>query len=95
MCNCKGWDIAYFEEGITVVPHFCRVLDDCGHVNNTLEQAADEVARAYDRDYDWYCDAAQRYIVDHDPEKLDHLLAQGKAWRERTHPDYVFYKEGD
>jgi hypothetical protein len=43
MCNCKGWDIAFWpDDEITVEQHFCRVLDDCGHVDNTLEEAADQ-----------------------------------------------------
>ena len=92
MCNCKGWDIAHFPEYISVDQHFCRVLGDCGHVDNTLEEAADEVAKAYEREYDWYADAMNRDVVEHSTEHLDKLLGLAKAWRERTHPDYLHYK---
>ena len=48
MCNGKGWDIAFYEEDeITVEQHFCRVFGDCGHIDNTLEEAAKEVAKYY------------------------------------------------
>lgn len=94
MCNCKGWDVAYYpEDEITVEPHFCRVLDDCGHVDNTLEEAADKVASEYTKNYDWYCDARNRDIVEVSNEKLDWLLEQARAWKNRTHKSYLFYKE--
>ena len=92
MCNCKGWDIAHFPEYISVEQHFCRVLDDCGHVDNSLEEAADEVAKAYDQEYDWYTGAMSREMVEHSTEHLDKLLSLAKAWRERTHPHYLHYK---
>lgn len=82
MCNCKGYDIAYWledKEVYTVEPHFCRVLDDCGHADNTLEEAADRVATSYDELY-------KRYMV---------MAAQAReswyAWKTRTHPDYLHY----
>lgn len=94
MCNCKGWDIAFYpEDEITVEPHFCRVFDDCGHVDNTLEEAADQVASEYTKNYDWYCDARNRDIVEVSNEKLDWLLEQARAWKNRTHKSYLFYKE--
>lgn len=92
MCNCKGWDIAYYPDGeITVEQHFCRVLDDCGHVDNMLEQAADQVAAEYDKQYDWYCDMRNRNMSDVTDEKLDWLINQSRAWKERAHPDYLYY----
>lgn len=94
MCNCKGWDIAFYpEDEITVEPHFCRVFDDCGHVDNSLEEAADQVASEYTKNYDWYCDARNRDIVEVSNEKLDWLLEQARAWKNRTHKSYLFYKE--
>jgi len=94
MCNCKGWDIAYFPEYISVDQHFCRIVDDCGHSDNTLEEAADAVAAAYDREHDWCADAMNRDIMEHSLEHLDKLIEQAKMWRERTHPHYLYYKEG-
>jgi hypothetical protein len=93
MCNCKGWDIVYFPDHISVEQHFCRLVDDCGHVDNTLEQAADEVAAAYDREHDWCVNAMNRDIVEHSPEHLDNLRTQAELWRNRTHPDYIFYTQ--
>ena len=91
MCNCKGWDIAYYPDEITVEQHFCRDLGDCGHVDNTLEEAADEVAAAYDREHDWYADAMQRDLAEHSTEHLDKLMSESLAWKNRTHPSYLYY----
>lgn len=90
MCNCKGWDIAFYpDDEITVQQHFCRVYDDCGHIDNTLEEAADQVAAEYQREYDWYSD-----IVEVTEERLDWLLEQSNAWKNRTHESYLYYKNG-
>lgn len=96
MCNCKGWDIAYYpDHEITVEQHFCRIADDCGHVDNTLEEAADQVAAEYQREYDWYADAMNREVVEHSTEFLDNLLAMSRAWKERTHEDYIYYAKAE
>jgi 5'(3')-deoxyribonucleotidase len=92
MCNCKGWDIAYYPDEITVEQHFCRVYGDCGHVDNTLEEAADKVTTEYDKQYDWYCDNRNRDLVEITNEKLDWFLEQSRAWRNRTHASYIYYK---
>jgi hypothetical protein len=94
MCNCKGWDIAYYPDEVSVEQHFCRVYGDCGHVDNTLEEAADQVASEYNKNYDWYCDARNRDIVEVTDEKLDWLLEQARAWKNRTHKSYLYYKYG-
>lgn len=92
MCNCKGWDIAYYPDGeITLEQHFCRLLDDCGHVDNTLEEAADEVASSYNALYDQYCDACSQGYYDFDAAHADHLLESSRTWSNRTHPSYVYY----
>ena len=83
MCNCKGWDIAYYENEVTVVPHFCRYFDDCGHIDNTLEEAADEVASIYVGLTEW----------DKDESSTEGHLRLAQMWRDRTHPSYLFYKE--
>ena len=93
MCNCKGWDIAYYPEYISVEQHFCRVLDDCGHSNNTLEEAADQVADAYQREYDWYLTMEEEYADDYNKDHADKLLENRDAWRNRTHASYLYYKE--
>lgn len=96
MCNCKGWDISYWpEDEITVEQHFCRVLGDCGHSDNTLEEAADYVAKEYANQYDWHCDARNRDISDIEDTKLDRLLEQSRLWKNRTHPDYLYYRKGE
>lgn len=93
MCNCKGWDIAFYPDGeITVQEHFCRVYDDCGHSDNTLEEAADDVAAEYNKSYDWYCDHKNRDLVEVTDEKLDWLLEQSITWKNKTHPSYLYYK---
>lgn len=66
MCNCKGWDTVYIGEAVSIEPHFCRTYGDCGHVNNTLEDVAEEIYKHY------------KYLSD--------------EWKNRTHPDYKFYK---
>lgn len=92
MCNGKGWDVAYYpDDVITVEQHFCRLLGDCGHPDNTIEQAADYIASEYDKLYDWYCDMRNRNMSDVTDEKLDWLVDQSRAWKERTHPDYLYY----
>ena len=85
MCNCKGWDIAYYSDEVTVEPHFCRLIDDCGSRDNTLEEAADEVASVYAERAAWEGE-------DNTPEK-EHALEQAVMWLNRTHPSYLFYKE--
>lgn len=94
MCNGKGWDIAHFPEYISVDQHFCRILDDCGHVDNSLEDAADQVAEAYQREYDWYTSMKEEYAEDYSKEHADKLLELRDAWKNRTHPDYLYYKNG-
>lgn len=92
MCNCKGWDIAYYpDDEISVEQHFCRVAEDCGHVDNTLEEAADEVAASYNSLYDQYCDACSRGYYDFDSIHADRLLESSRTWSDRTHPSYVYY----
>lgn len=94
MCNCKGWDIAYYPGEITVEQHFCRVYGDCGHSDNTLEQAADDVAASYQREYDWYITVGEEYDYDYGNDHASKLLQQRDAWKNKTHPDYLYYKEG-
>lgn len=92
MCNCKGWDIAFYpDDVITVEPHFCRDLDDCGHVDNTLEEAANQVVQEYTILYDWYCDAANRDLLEVSQERLDWFLKQSREWYYRTHDSYLWY----
>lgn len=92
MCNCKGWDIAFYRnDEITVQEHFCRILDDCGHIDNTLEEAADEVSSEYDKLHDWYCDAHNRGIVEVKDSRLDFFLEQSRMWKNRTHESYLYY----
>jgi hypothetical protein len=91
MCNCKGWDIAYYPEEVTVEQHFCRLIDDCGHSDNTLEEAADEVASAYLREHAWYTSMQEEYGQDYNQEHADTLLEKAVAWQNRTHPSYLFY----
>lgn len=91
MCNGKGWDIAFYEDEITVEQHFCRVLDDCGHVDNTLEEAAREVAKYYRERADVYKEETKSYY---------YLLRESEMWENLTHPSYLYYKgeeslEGD
>ena len=94
MCNCKGWGIAFFQDAeITVVQHFCRVFDDCGHVDNTLEEAADQVASEYAATYALYCNPPYNELITE--EKLDWLLAQAKSWKDRTHTSYLYYSIGE
>jgi hypothetical protein len=93
MCNCKGWDIAFYpNDEITVQEHFCRILDDCRHVDNTLEDAADQVAYEYDKLHDWNCDARNRGIIEMKDSRLDFFLEQARMWKNRTHPSYLYYK---
>jgi hypothetical protein len=94
MCNCKGWDVAFFQDDeITIVQHFCRVYDDCGHVDNSLEEVAEQVAREYNIYYDWYCENRNRDFVEISDERLDWFLEQSRLWKNKTHPDYLYYKE--
>lgn len=89
MCNCKGWDIAFWpDDEITVEQHFCRELDDCGHVDNTLEEAADQVADEYKRIFEWYVKNPGDYFTQ---AKMLHIQSQERQWRERTHPSYLYY----
>jgi hypothetical protein len=67
------------------------VYGDCGHVDNTLEEAADQVAAEYDKWHDWYADAANRDLLEKNNVKLDWLLEQSNAWKNRTHKSYRYY----
>lgn len=91
MCNCKGWDIAYYPDHITVEQHFCRVLDDCGHTDNTLEEAADEVAAAYLREYEWYMSMKDEYDEYWNAEHANKLHQSCLEWSNRTHENYLWY----
>lgn len=95
MCNCKGWDLIYIDNKVSVTPHFCRVLDDCGHRNNTLDEAADCVVDTYQREYEYIQSLAKdpdtRYL--YDTERLMEVVSNITQWENRTHPDYLFYKE--
>lgn len=92
MCNCKGWDIAYYHDHITVEQHFCRVYGDCGSVENTLEEAADEVAAAYLREYEWYISMKDEYGEDWNAEHANKLHQSCLEWKNKTHSDYLYYK---
>jgi uncharacterized protein YecE (DUF72 family) len=92
MCNCKGWDIAYYPDEITVQQHFCRLVDDCGHTDNTLEEAADEVASAYFREHAWYETMKDEYQDSYSEEHSAKLLETANAWKNRTHSSYLYYK---
>ena len=96
MCNCKGWDIAYYSDHITIEQHFCRDLDDCGHVDNTLEEAADAVVAAYDKEFQYMQSLAKdpNYSFLYDTERLMEIVSLSQQWKERTHPDYIYYKKG-
>ncbi len=94
MCNCKGWDIAHYPDEITVEQHFCRIYGDCGHSDNTLEEAVDNVVESYQREYDWYTSMKEEYAEDYSKEHADKLLAQRDAWQYRTHETYLYYKNG-
>jgi len=91
MCNCKGWDIAYFPEYISVDQHFCRIAGDCGHVDNSLEEAAQEVAEAYKREIEWYQARAEEPEFDY--AHLQKLVHEHQMWATLEHPDYKHYKE--
>lgn len=92
MCNCKGWDIAFYpDDEITVEQHFCRDFGDCGHTDNTLEEAADQVASEYKRIYDWY---AKSPGDNYTKMKMEYILSQTNAWKNRTHPSYLYYAKG-
>lgn len=91
MCNGKGWDIAYYPEYMTVQQHFCRILDDCGHVDNTLEEAAAQVAENYKKEYDTYIKYRKETQVG--DKFLEFLLREHKGWKDLTHPTYLYYKE--
>lgn len=94
MCNCKGWDIAYYHDHITVEQHFCRVYGDCGHVDNTLEEAADQVAEAYVREYEWYTSMKDEYGEDWNADHAEALNQASYEWSNRTHKSYLYYKYG-
>lgn len=92
MCNCKGWDIAFYpDDEITIEQHFCRELGDCGHTDNTLEEAVDQVASEYKRIYDWY---AKSPGDNYTKMKMEYILSQTNAWKNRTHPSYLYYAKG-
>lgn len=80
------------QKKITIEQHFCRLLDDCGHSDNTLEEAADEVASAYLREHAWYETMKDEYQDSYDPKHSENLLEQANTWKNRTHPDYLYYK---
>jgi hypothetical protein len=91
MCNCKGWDIAFYADEITVQQHFCRVFDDCGHVDNTLEETAREVAKYYRERANGCKENEEMYYL---------LLRESALWENLTHPSYLYYsgeesQEGD
>lgn len=94
MCNCKGWNIAYYPDEITVEQHFCRIYGDCDHSDNTLEEAADDVAAAYQREYDWYITMKEEYADDYSDDHANKLLQQRDDWKNRTHETYLYYKNG-
>lgn len=83
MCNSKGWDIAFYADEITVEQHFCRVLDDCGHVDNTLEETAIEVAKCY---------REKAYVYDNKIHSYYYLIRESEMWENFTHPSYLQYK---
>lgn len=94
MCNGKGWDIAFYADEITVEQHFCRVFDDCGHVDNTLEEAAREVAKYYRERANSYKDEDEYYLL------RESAICEAEMWEHLTHPSYLYYKgeeslEGD
>ena len=87
MCNCKGWDIAYYPEYTTVQQHFCRVFGDCGHVDNTLEEAAASVAEWYRLEYEDYLS------LEYKNEKYENFLkTEYDTWKNLTHKTYLYYK---
>ena len=92
MCNCKGWDVAHYPDYISVVQHFCRVYGDCGHTDNTLESVADQVADAYQREYDWYLTMEEELKDEYSNDHVDKLLEHRDAWQNRTHESYLYYK---
>ena len=87
MCNGKGWDIAFYSneefDEITVEQHFCRILDDCGHVDNTLEEAAREVAKYYRERANW---CKENTFTSY------HYLRESAMWENYSHPSYLYYK---
>lgn len=93
MCNCKGWDLIHIDNKVSVTPHFCRILDDCGHRDNTLDDAADGVVAAYNSEYEYLQSLANdpdtRYL--YDTERLMEVVSNMMQWKERTHPDYLHY----
>lgn len=95
MCNCKGWDIAYYPDEITVEQHFCREFGDCGHVDNTLEEAVDHVVEAYQKEYDYMQSLPKdpEYGYLYDTERLMKIVSSLLQWKNRTHPDYLYYKD--
>lgn len=50
MCNLKGWDVAYYADHVSIEPHFCRVVGDCGSVDRPIEEAAEECARWHEEE---------------------------------------------
>lgn len=78
MCNLKGWDLTFGAAGVSVEPHFCRVYGDCGSVDRSLSDAAEEVAKYYD-------DIAQRW---RDGTHPDLVWYRDSAWeQDGAHPD--------
>jgi hypothetical protein len=49
MCNCKGWDVLYGPNGVSIQQHFFRTYDDCGSVDRPLEEAAAECAEWHEQ----------------------------------------------
>ncbi len=54
MCNYKGYDVAYNSNYVWIERHICRVFGDCGHCDNTLEEAAEMCAQ-------WHEDQAKAF----------------------------------
>ena len=69
------------------------MYDDCVHVDNTLEEVADQVADDYQREYDCYLTMEEDYKNDYSKDHANKLLEQRDAWRNRTHTSYLYYKE--
>lgn len=92
MCNCKGWDIAYYPEFTTVQPHFCRIMGDCFHSDNTLEEAAAQVAEWYRLEIEDYHKVKQTHLDYDSPKYLKEIEAEYHDWKNLTHETYLYYK---
>lgn len=65
MCIMKGYDVCYAKGGVTLEPHFCRVVDCDGGME--FEDALKEVVEFYKdyakrigtvKNYEQYCEIA-------------------------------------